>query len=296
MRFTKMHGCGNDYIYINCFEEKVEHPEKLAIAMSERHFGVGSDGLVLILPSETGDFRMRMFNLDGSEGEMCGNAVRCIGKYVYERGMTEKKRIALETAGGMKYLELNVADGIVETVTVDMGEPILEAEKIPVVSSGIRKYPEMAEKPQKVSARYHFICEKIPLADTDFSFTCVSMGNPHGVAFVEDVKNFPVETYGSLAEVHPIFPRKANIEFVEVVDESHIKMRVWERGSGETWACGTGASASVVACVLNGKTDRKVEVELIGGRLTIEWRERDNHVYMTGPAAFSFDGIWLQEV
>ena len=279
MRFTKMHGCGNDYIYINCFEETVEHPEKLASAMSERHFGVGSDGLVLIMPSEKGDFRMRMFNLDGSEGEMCGNAVRCIGKYVYERGLTDKKLIALETAGGMKYLDLNIVDGIVETVTVDMGEPILEAAEIPVES----------EKSPVIGKNLHIL-------DTDYSFTCVSMGNPHGVTFVEGVKYFPVEKYGSVAEVHPIFPKKANIEFVEVVDESHIKMRVWERGSGETWACGTGASASVVACILNGRTGRKVEVELIGGTLTIEWREEDNHVYMTGPAAFSFDGVWLQEV
>lgn len=279
MRFTKMHGCGNDYIYINCFEEKVENPEKLAIAMSERHFGVGADGLVLIMPSEKGDFRMRMFNLDGSEGEMCGNAVRCIGKYVYERGLTEKKLIALETAGGMKYLDLNVVDGIVETVTVDMGEPILEAAMIPVESE---KHP--------------VIGETVHILDTEYAFTCVSMGNPHGVTFVEGVKYFPMEKYGSVAEVHPMFPRKANIEFVEVVDDSHIKMRVWERGSGETWACGTGASASVVACILNGRTGRKVEVELIGGKLTIEWREADNHVYMTGPAAFSFDGVWLQEV
>ena len=279
MRFTKMHGCGNDYIYINCFEEKVENPEKLAIAMSERHFGVGADGLVLIMPSEKGDFRMRMFNLDGSEGEMCGNAVRCIGKYVYERGLTEKKLIALETAGGMKYLDLNVVDGIVETVTVDMGEPILEAAMIPVESE---KHP--------------VIGETVHILDTEYAFTCVSMGNPHGVTFVEGVKYFPVEKYGSVAEVHPMFPRKANIEFVEVVDDSHIKMRVWERGSGETWACGTGASASVVACILNGRTGRIVEVELIGGKLTIEWREADNHVYMTGPAAFSFDGVWLQEV
>ncbi|MDO4531558.1 MAG: diaminopimelate epimerase, partial [Bacillota bacterium] len=235
MRFTKMHGCGNDYIYINCLEEKVAHPEKLAIAMSERHFGVGSDGLVLILPSESGDFRMRMFNLDGSEGEMCGNAVRCIGKYVYERGMTDKTTIALETAGGMKYLQLNVVNGVVETVTVDMGKPILAAAEIPVCSE---KQP--------------VIGETVQLLDREFAFTCVSMGNPHGVAFVEAVQDFPVEKYGSVAETHGMFPKKANIEFVEIVDEGHIRMRVWERGSGETLACGTGASAAVTACVLNG--------------------------------------------
>lgn len=278
MRFTKMQGCGNDYIYINCFEEKVEHPEKLAIAMSERHFGVGSDGLVLILPAQTGDFRMRMFNLDGSEGEMCGNAVRCIGKYVYERGMTEKTRISLETAGGMKYLELHVKDGIVEAVTVDMGEPILEAEKIPVKS---KKYPVLEER--------------VTILDREFDFTCVSMGNPHGVTFVEQVGDYPVEKYGRVAEIHPIFPKKANIEFVELVDDRHIRMRVWERGSGETLACGTGACAAAVASVLKGHCGRKIEVELIGGCLSIEWRESDNHVYMTGPAAFSFDGVWLRE-
>lgn len=279
MRFTKMEGCGNDYIYINCLEETVEQPEKLAIAMSERHFGVGADGLVLILPSETGDFRMRMFNLDGSEGEMCGNAVRCIGKYVYERGLTQKEIIHLETAGGMKILQLHIAEGKVEAVTVDMGEPILEAAKIPVVSG---KMP--------------VIGERVQILDRTFDFTCVSMGNPHGVCFVENVAEYPVETYGRAAECHPIFPNKANIEFIEILDRGHIKMRVWERGSGETWACGTGASAAAVACILNGLTDRRVEVALIGGTLTIEWREADGHIYMTGPAAFSFDGIWLKEV
>lgn len=279
MRFTKMQGCGNDYIYINCFEETVEHPEKLAVAMSERHFGVGSDGLVLIMPSATGDFRMRMFNLDGSEGEMCGNAVRCIGKYVYERGLTDKTCVALETKGGMKYLQLHIKDGIVESVTVDMGEPIFAPAEIPVLSKQNPVIGEMVE-----------------ILDRSFAFTCVSMGNPHAVAFVEDVKSFPLEIYGKAAESHPIFPNKVNAEFVEVVDESHVKMRVWERGSGETWACGTGASATAVACVLNGKTGRTVEVELIGGTLTIEWRESDNHVYMTGPAEFSFDGVWLREV
>lgn len=278
MRFTKMQGCGNDYIYINCFEEDVREPERLAVAMSERHFGVGADGLVLILPSETGDFRMRMFNLDGSEGEMCGNAVRCIGKYVYERGMAQSTHIALETAGGMKFLELHVKDGIVETVTVDMGVPVLEAEQIPVKSG---KHP--------------VIGERLRILDKDFDFTCVSMGNPHGVVFVERVSEFPVEEYGRAAECHPIFPKKANIEFVEKIDPEHIRMRVWERGSGETLACGTGASAAAVAAVLNGYCGRTVDVLLKGGTLRIEWREEDGHVYMTGPAAFSFDGVWLGE-
>lgn len=278
MRFTKMQGCGNDYIYINCFEEKVENPEKLAIAMSERHFGVGSDGLVLIMLSETGDFRMRMFNLDGSEGKMCGNASRCVGKYVYERGLTDKTLVALETLGGMKYLQLHVKGGIVESVTVDMGEPVLEAAEIPVVSE---KTP--------------VIGEKVQILDKEFAFTCVSMGNPHAVTFVENVGEYPIDVYGKVSESHSMFPERVNTEFVEIIDEGHVKMRVWERGSGETWACGTGASATAVACVLNGKTGRTVEVELIGGTLTIEWREADNHVYMTGPAEFSFDGVWLRE-
>lgn len=279
MRFTKMQGCGNDYIYINCFEERVEHPEKLAIAMSERHFGVGSDGLVLILPSEVADFRMRMFNLDGSEGKMCGNASRCVGKYVYEKGLTEKNEVTLETLGGIKLLRLHITDGIVKGVTVDMGEPILAAAEIPVLSE---KQP--------------VIGETVEILDRKFEFTCVSMGNPHAVTFVGDVAEFPVERYGRAVEVHPIFPDRVNTEFVEIVDDGHVKMRVWERGSGETWACGTGASATAVACVLNGKTGRKVDVELIGGTLTIEWKEADNHVYMTGPAEFSFEGGWLREV
>ena len=218
MRFTKMEGCGNDYIYINCFEETVKDPEKLAVAMSERHFGVGSDGLVLIMPSETADFRMRMFNLDGSEGEMCGNAVRCIGKYVYERGLTKKELVHLETKGGMKILDLHVKNGIVETVTVDMGEPILEAEKIPVKSD-----------------MHPVIGQKLNVLDREFAFTCVSMGNPHAVTFVDDAMNYPIEKYGPAAESDPMFPNKANIEFAQVVDREHIKMRVWERGSGETW-------------------------------------------------------------
>lgn len=279
MRFTKMEGCGNDYVYINCFEETVSQPEKLAIAMSERHFGVGADGLVLIMPSEKADFRMRMFNLDGSEGEMCGNAVRCIGKYVYERGLTKKENVSLETAGGIRYLALNIENGMVKTVGVDMGEPVLEAERIPVFHD--------------VSP---VIGKKIEIDGEELDFTCVSMGNPHVVTFVEDTKTFPVEAYGKQVEVNSIFPNKTNVEFVQVLNRNHINMRVWERGSGETLACGTGACASVVASILNGFCDREVKVSLIGGELTISWNKEDNHVYMSGPAAFSFDGVWLKEV
>ncbi|HJE93217.1 diaminopimelate epimerase [Anaerotignum lactatifermentans] len=277
MRFTKMEGCGNDYIYINGFEEEVKYPDMLAVAMSERHFGVGADGLVLILPSEVADFRMRMFNMDGSEGEMCGNAVRCIGKYVYERGMTTKNVITLETLGGIKTLQLHIQNDIVIAVTADMGEPILEAAQIPVISD---KTP--------------VIGEKLQILDKTFDVTCVSMGNPHGVIFVDDTEHFEVEKYGKVAEVHPMFPQKANIEFAHVIDRTHMSMRVWERGSGETMACGTGASATLVAAVLNGLCDRKVRIQLLGGTLEIEWRESDNHVYMTGPARFSFDGVWLR--
>lgn len=277
MRFTKMEGCGNDYIYINGFEEEVKYPDMLAVAMSERHFGVGADGLVLILPSEVADFRMRMFNMDGSEGEMCGNAVRCIGKYVYERGMTTKNVITLETLGGIKTLQLHIQNDIVIAVTADMGEPILEAAQIPVISD---KMP--------------VIREKLQILDKTFDVTCVSMGNPHGVIFVDDTEHFEVEKYGKVAEVHPMFPKKANIEFAHVIDRTHMSMRVWERGSGETMACGTGASATLVAAVLNGLCDRKVRIQLLGGTLEIEWRESDNHVYMTGPARFSFDGVWLR--
>ena len=277
MRFTKMEGCGNDYIYINAMEEEVRNPEMLAVAMSERHFGIGADGLVLILDSDVADFRMRMFNLDGSEGEMCGNAVRCIAKYVYERGLTDKEEITLETLGGIKVLRLHIQNGVVIAVTADMGEPILAADKIPVRSE---KEP--------------VIGEKLHISDQDFAFTCVSMGNPHAVTFVEQVAQFPVEKYGSLAEIHPIFPKKANIEFAQVIDRTHLSMRVWERGSGETLACGTGACATLVAAVLNGLCERKVRIQLLGGTLEIEWREADNHIYMTGPARFSFDGVWLR--
>lgn len=277
MRFTKMEGCGNDYIYINAMEEEVRNPEMLAVAMSERHFGIGADGLVLILDSDVADFRMRMFNLDGSEGEMCGNAVRCIAKYVYERGLTDKEEITLETLGGIKVLRLHIQNGVVIAVTADMGEPILAADKIPVRSE---KEP--------------VIGEKLHILDQDFAFTCVSMGNPHAVTFVEQVAQFPVEKYGSLTEIHPIFPKKANIEFAQVIDRTHLSMRVWERGSGETLACGTGACATLVAAVLNGLCERKVRIQLLGGTLEIEWREADNHIYMTGPARFSFDGVWLR--
>lgn len=275
MKFTKMHGCGNDYIYINGFEETITEPSKLSVQMSNRNFGVGSDGLVLILPSKTADFRMRMFNSDGSESEMCGNAIRCVGKYVFDKGLFKDTIIKIETLAGIKVLELTVENEKVTWVKVDMGEPILEANLIPVISS---KQP--------------VIGETLVIEDNEYAFTCVSMGNPHAVTFIEETHTFPLEKVGPLVEVASIFPRKTNVEFAQIMDREHIKMRVWERGAGETLACGTGACGTLVACVLNGLTDRKATLHLLGGDLLIEWDEKTNHVFMTGPAETVFEGDW----
>ncbi|MCI8805712.1 MAG: diaminopimelate epimerase [Clostridiales bacterium] len=277
MKFTKMQGCGNDYVYVNCFAEKVENPSELAKIISDRHFGVGSDGLILIMPSETADCRMRMFNWDGSESEMCGNGVRCVGKYVHDRGIVNKDTITVETLAGIKILNLKLDDeNQTISLTVDMGEPILKASDIPVVSE---------ENPVKNLTLKAF--------DREFTFTCVSMGNPHAVTFIDNVDDFNIEKYGSVLETDEHFPKRANIEFVQIIDKSHLKMRVWERGTGETLACGTGTCATVVAAALNEKSDRNnVDVKLLGGHLQITWDEKDNHVYMTGPAEFSFDGVW----
>jgi len=277
MKFTKMQGCGNDYVYVNCFEETVDNPSKLAKAISDRHFGVGSDGLILIMPSDFADCRMRMFNWDGSESEMCGNGVRCVGKFVHDRGVVNKDTITVETLAGIKTLKLKLNDKN-ETVslTVDMGEPILKPDEIPVVSQ---------ENPVKNLT--------LTAYDREFVFTCVSMGNPHAVTFIDNVDDFDIEKYGPVLEVDKHFPKRANIEFVQIVDKNHLKMRVWERGTGETLACGTGTCATVVAAVINEKSDRNnVDVKLLGGNLQITWAKNDNHVYMTGPAEFSFDGVW----
>lgn len=274
MKFTKMHGIGNDYIYINGFEEQLENPGELSIRLSDRHKGVGSDGLVIILPSSKADFRMQMFNADGSEAEMCGNAARCIGKYVYEKGMTDKTELTLETLAGIKTLQLFLDErNNVVSVTVDMGKPVLKAEKIPTTLPGkqIVNFP-------------------VSFDGINYAITCVSMGNPHTVIFTENIANMDIEKMGKKIENAPIFPRRTNVEFIEVIDKSRIKMRVWERGSGETMACGTGACASVVAGVLNGLVSRKATVELLGGNLEIEWNENDEHVYLTGPAETVFEG------
>jgi diaminopimelate epimerase len=274
VKFTKMHGAGNDYIYVNCFEEKIEDPASLAIRLSDRHFGIGGDGLILIGPSGLADFSMRMFNADGSESGMCGNGIRCVGKYVYDRGLTDKTDVTIETLSGIKTLNLNVESGIVKTVRVDMGEPIIRAADIPVIC----QTPE-------------FVGQPVTADGATYMMTCVSMGNPHGVTYVDKVNALRLDLIGPPLENHLMFPQRANIEFIQVLDDKTLKMRVWERGSGETLACGTGACASLVATVLNGKCRRRARVILLGGELDIEWNEENNHVYLTGPAEFVFDGV-----
>ena len=273
MRFTKMQGIGNDYVYVNCFDETVEEPAAAAVRLSDRHFGVGSDGLILICPSEKADFRMRMFNADGSEGAMCGNGIRCVGEYVRDRGLTDRDEITVETLAGIKTLRLLRTGGITEAVQVDMGRPGLACSEVPVLCDGDR-----------------FVDRPLEAGGVTLRFTCVSMGNPHAVTFVEDTGAAAVETVGPLFEKHPAFPQRANVEFIQRVDGQTLKMRVWERGSGETLACGTGACASVVAAVTNGLCGREATVKLLGGDLRIRWDEADDHVYMTGPAEFVFDG------
>lgn len=273
MKFTKMQGLGNDYVYVNCFEEKVENPSELAVKVSDRHFGIGSDGLILIRPSEVADFRMTMFNADGSESEMCGNGIRCVGKYVYDYGLTDKTEVSVETLAGIKYLKFIIKDGKVDMVTVNMGEPILKPELVPVVGEG----DAVIDSP-------------IEVAGKEYKMTCVSMGNPHSVVFVDDVDNFPLHEVGPLFEHHKAFPRRVNAEFCQVIDRTHARMRVWERGTGETLACGTGTCATAVACILNGKTEDEVTVTLLGGDLIIRWDREENVIYMTGPARVVFDG------
>jgi len=268
-----MHGTGNDYVYVDCFREKVENPDQLAVRVSDRHKGIGSDGLVLILPSETCDFRMRMFNADGSEAQMCGNASRCIGKYVYEKGYIRKKHITLETNAGTKFLELFAVNGYVEKVKVDMGEPVFNSSRIPV------RWTEDV-----------LINQMIDFRPEQFALTCVSMGNPHAVIFMEGIDKLDLPTIGKKIETHPMFPEKVNVEFVEILSPTHARMRVWERGSGETQACGTGACAVEAAGVLNRLLERKTLISLLGGDLELEWSETDNHVYMTGDAVIVFEG------
>lgn len=275
MKFTKMQGVGNDYIYINGFETILPHLASLAVKMSDRHFGVGSDGLVIILPSEMADFRMRMFNADGTEAEMCGNAARCVGKYLYEHGMTDKTELTLETLAGVKRIFLAVTDGKVTSVKVDMGEPQLSPNALPVVLPG-----------------HCVVSQPIEVCGHCFSMTCVSMGNPHAVIFLDDLQVYDLHTIGHAIETHRLFPNRTNVEFVKVLAPDMLQMRVWERGAGETLACGTGACASLVAAVLNNRSRRAATLRLAGGDLQIEWDETSNHVFMTGDAVTVFEGVW----
>lgn len=273
MKFTKMHGCGNDYVYVNLFEEKIDDPSKVSVKVSDRHFGIGSDGLITIGPSKIADFRMRIYNADGSEAEMCGNGIRCVAKYVYDHKLTDRTEIRVETGAGVKTLHLAVENDKVTLVRVDMGKPVLTPSEIPVVADGER-----------------VVDEPIIVDGKEWRMTCVSMGNPHAVVFVDDVAHFEIEKYGPLFENHERFPQRVNTEFVQVVSKNEAIMRVWERGSAETWACGTGTCATVMACILNGRTDNRVLVHLRGGDLRIEYDEKTNHLFMTGPATEVFEG------
>ncbi len=279
MKFTKMHGCGNDYVYVDCTEHMLADPSAAAIAVSDRHFGVGGDGLILICPSDKADFRMAMYNADGSEGSMCGNGIRCVAKFVYDKGLTDKTTLNIETKAGIKTLELTVEDGKVSLVKVNMGMPDFRAEAVPVVGLG-RDVPGLGEG---------VIGQTVTVAGKPWTMTCLSMGNPHAVVWVDDVAALPLEQIGPAFEHAPYFPDRVNTEFVQVLNDHEINMRVWERGSGETLACGTGACASVAACYLTGRTGTQVMVHLRGGDLAVELGE-DGCIYMTGPATTVFEG------
>ena len=275
MKFTKMHGCGNDYIYVDGAREQISQDKKPDIVkrLSDRHFGIGGDGVIFINPSTEADFEMEMYNADGSRAEMCGNGIRCVAKFVYDKGLTDKTSISIISCGNMKYLDLTVEDGKVSTVKVNMGSPIIKATDIPVISD-----------------RKEVIAEPIEVEGKTYKMTCVSMGNPHAVIFMGEISELPLEQIGPSFENHVRFPKRINTEFVKVIDEETVEMRVWERGTGETLACGTGACATVVACVLNGLTKEKVTVKLLGGNLQIQWDRKEDLVYMTGPAATVFEG------
>jgi len=274
MKFTKMQGAGNDYVYINGFTEHVEDKVTFVKWISDRHFGVGSDGAIFINPSEIADFEMEMYNADGSRSEMCGNGIRCVGKYVYDHGLTDKKEITVESFGRIKYLTLYPGrDGRIESVKVNMGAPVLKGSEIPVRID-----------------KETVIGEPITVNGTEYLMTCVSMGNPHAVVFIDDTDNLDIESVGPFFENHELFPNRTNTEFVQVVDKSHVKMRVWERGTGETLACGTGCCATTVACILNGLTDEEVTVKVLGGEIIVKWDRENNLIYMTGPAVTTFEG------
>ena len=274
MKFTKMQGAGNDYVYVNCFVEQLEDPAAVAVKVSNRNFGIGSDGLILIMPSEQADVRMRMFNSDGSESEMCGNGIRCVAKYAFDHGIVDKKEISAETGAGILTLQLVTGtDGKVEKVRVNMGPPRLTRAEIPMLGNPAQQV----------------VAEPLNILHSTFNITCASMGNPHCVIFVDDVESFQVEKYGPLIENHELFPRRTNVEFVQVLSRTEVRQRTWERGAGETLACGTGSSAVTAACVLNGLTEKKILNHLSGGDLEMEWGA-DGNIYMTGPAVEVFSG------
>lgn len=277
MKFTKMQGCGNDYIYINGAVEKISQEDKpdFVRKISDRHFGVGGDGAIFINPSDEADFEMEMYNADGSRAEMCGNGIRCVAKYVYDKGLTDKTDISVISCGRIKYLKLFTKEGKVETVRVNMGAPELKPENIPVTAK---------------AGKESVISEPITVRGKEYKMTCVSMGNPHAVVFMDDVEKLEIGQIGPYFENHELFPNRINTEFVQIIDRKNVRMRVWERGTGETLACGTGACATVVASILNGLTDDAVTVKLLGGELNIEWDRENNLVYMTGPAAIAFEG------
>lgn len=277
MKFTKMHGCGNDYIYVDGAKEKISMEQKPEVVrrLSDRHFGIGGDGVIFINPSQEADFEMEMYNMDGSRAEMCGNGIRCVAKFVYDKGLTDKTSISISSCGKIKYLELAVEDGKVSTVKVNMGAPVLKAADIPVISD---------------SREDEILSQNIEVAGRNYEMTCVSMGNPHAVVFMDNVADLAIEKIGPYFENHVRFPNRTNTEFVRVIDRDNVEMRVWERGTGETLACGTGACATVVACILNGLTNDTVTVKLLGGSLQIQWDRQADLVYMTGPATTVFEG------
>ncbi len=282
MKFTKMHGCGNDYVYVDCTKEVIPNISETAIRVSDRHFGIGSDGLILIKASDVADFEMDMYNADGSRGKMCGNGIRCVAKYVYDHGLTDKTTITVNTLSGIKTLKLTVEDGKVSKVRVDMGEPEFIPAQVPVKASVLGLADDRREA---------IVAEPLEIKGRSYDITCVSMGNPHCITFIgEDVRDFPLEEVGPVFEKHELFPERVNTEFINVIDKDHLRMRVWERGSGETLACGTGACAVAVASYLNGFTGRSVDIELLGGHLEVVYDEKTNHVFMTGPATEVFSG------
>ncbi len=275
LAFTKMEGCGNDYVYINGFTQSVPAEEKPALVrrLSDRHFGIGGDGVIFINPAKEADFEMEMWNADGTRSEMCGNGIRCVARYVYDFGLTDQKEFSIVSAGKVKYMTLYEQDGQISAVRVNMGQPILEADQIPVRAD----HSPVINVPIEVQGK-------------EYRMTCVSMGNPHAVVFVDSTEDFPLEQVGPYFENHPCFPNRTNTEFVQVIDRSRVRMRVWERGTGETLACGTGCCATAVACVLNGLTDNAITVEVLGGALQIEWDRDNDLVWMTGPATVVFSG------